>query len=164
MTMFKSRLCVVVLWALCLLPGAWAQAEEASSKAPFALPRDKIAGKGLGEFAPWPKEMVLAGTSEHTLSELFSGEFVVGVYQAKPITLDISSPWPFDELVMVLSGELRLKVTGAAQAQSFPAGSHVIVPRGFTGTWEMAGDYREMWIVEKDAYLKSQEPGGLMAE
>ena len=64
---------------------------------PFKLSADKLAGKGLGEFAPWPEEMILKGKSEHTFSELFSGEIAFGVYQAKPIKLNITAPWPFDE-------------------------------------------------------------------
>ena len=136
----------------------------ADDTSPMRLPEDKLAGINLGEFAPWPDEMILAGSSEHTFSELFSGEIVIGVYQARPIKLDISSPWPFDELVMVLQGELHLTESGSDHTEKYPAGSMLVVPRGFTGTWEMVGDYREIFVVEKQAYIASREPGGLLGE
>ena len=137
---------------------------RADDTSPMRLPEDKLAGINLGEFAPWPDEMILAGSSEHTFSELFSGEIVIGVYQARPIKLDISSPWPFDELVIVLQGELHLTESGSDNTDKYLAGSMLVVPKGFTGTWEMVGDYREMFVVEKQAYLASQQPGGLLGE
>ena len=136
----------------------------AEDTAPIRLPEDKLAGINLGEFAPWPDEIILAGSSEHTFSELFNGEIVIGVYQARPIKLNISSPWPFDELVMVLQGELHLTESGSDHTEKHPAGSLLVVPRWFTGTWEMVGDYRELFVVEKQAYIASQEPGGLLGE
>ena len=145
-------------------PGTMPLPLVAGDTSPVRLPEDKLAGINLGEFAPWPDEMVLAGTSEHTFSELFSGEIVIGVYQSRPIKLDIRSPWPFDELVMVLEGELRLKESSGDQVINYPAGSLLVVPKGFTGTWEMVGDYRELFVVERQAYLASQEPGGLLGE
>ncbi|MDE0283434.1 MAG: cupin domain-containing protein [Gammaproteobacteria bacterium] len=136
----------------------------AEDTSPIRLPEDKLAGINLGEFAPWPDEMILAGASEHTFSELFNGEIVIGMYQARPIKLDISSPWPFDELVMVLQGELHLTESGSDETGVYPAGSMLVVPRGFTGTWEMVGDYRELFVVEKQAYIASQQPGGLFGQ
>ena len=76
----------------------------------------------------------------------------------------MKNPWPFDEYLMILSGELHLTdATGTTQI--FPTGSNLVVPRGFTGVWEMKGDlYRELYIIETAAYAKSQEPGGLLGE
>ncbi len=60
-----------------------------------------------------------------------------------------------------------------ASLASFPVGSNqtivtgagemVVVPRGFTGTWDMVGNYRELFVIEKQAYIKSQKPGGLLS-
>ena len=158
-----NKALILILFTLIL--GTTTIAEETSKPgAPFRLSEEKLAGKGLDSFAPWPKEMILSGTSVHTISELFSGELVVGVYESEPTKLAITSPWPFDELVVVLSGILHLTQSGAAETQAFPAGSYVIVPRGFTGTWDMQGDYREIYVIEKNAYAASQEPGGLLSE
>lgn len=132
---------------------------------PQAIDQSMIGGKGLAPFAPWPKSMVLSGGDDkQQLSEVFNGEFVTGIYQTKATKLAITSPWPFDEYLFILSGELHL-TDASGKTQVFPTGSHLVVPRGFTGTWEMQGEmYRELYIIEAKAYAKSQEPGGLMAE
>ena len=140
-----------------------ASAVSAESPTPMKLSNDALAGKGLGEFAPWPDEMVIKGNTGHTFSELFSGEISLGVYKSNPTALNITSPWPFDELVAVLSGELHLTPAGSKETIVTKAGEMVVVPVTFTGTWEMVGDYRELFVVETKAYLKSQEPGGLLS-
>ena len=95
---------------------------------------------------------------------MFTGEFVTGIYQSKATKLNISSPWPFDEYVRILSGELHL-TDAAGKTQVFPTGSNLVVPKGFTGTWDMQGElYRELFIIEAAAYAKSQEPGSLLGE
>ena len=137
----------------------------ADGKAPMQIPPSLIGGKGLDKIAPWPAQIVMSGgDAEHKLSEVFSGEFVAGIYQSKPTKLAINDPWPFDEYVQILSGELHLTdVSGKTRV--FPTGSHVVVPKGFTGTWDMQGQlYRELFIIEATAYAKSQEPGGLLGE
>ncbi len=158
-----SALISLLIVSLC----SWAddtKAAEINIAVPFKIDRDTMAGKGLGEFAPWPEAMILKGTSKHTLSEVFSGEIVMGVYQTGAIKLAIRDPWPFDEMILVLSGELHLQHTGENAAKKFITGDVVIVPKGYTGTWEMLGDYRELYVIEKQAYINSQEPGGLLGE
>lgn len=159
------QFCSILIFTMIVTPVAvGGDKREKSSAIPFRLSEQMLAGKGLGEFGPWPEEMILKGKSEHTFSELFNGEIVVGVYQSKALTLNITSPWPFDELVVVLEGELRLHANGDSQTRVFPAGAMTIVPRGFTGTWEMAGDtYRELFVVEQKAYIRSLEPGALLS-
>ena len=137
---------------------------SADSAVPMKLSNDALAGKGLGEFAPWPGEMVISGNDGHTFSELFVGEIALGVYQSNPTALKITSPWPFDELVVVLSGELHLTPTGSDKTIVIKTGEMVVVPLKFTGTWEMKGDYRELFVIETKAYKKSQEPGGLLSD
>ena len=132
---------------------------------PVRIDPSLIGGRGLDKFAPWPAQIVKSGGDpEHKLTEVFSGEFVTGIYQSKATKLAVKNPWPFDEYLMILSGELHLTdATGTTQI--FPTGSNLVVPRGFTGVWEMKGDlYRELYIIETAAYAKSQEPGGLLGE
>ena len=137
---------------------------SADSPMPMKLSNDALAGKGLGEFAPWPDEMVISGNDGHTFSELFVGEIALGVYQSNPTALDITSPWPFDELVAVLSGELHLTPAGSGKTIVTKAGEMVVVPVKFTGKWEMKGEYVELFVIETKAYKKSQEPGGLLSD
>ena len=155
----------MIFKTFCLLITALlASAAWADSPLPQKLSNDALAGKGLGEFAPWPDEMVISGNDGHTFSELFVGEIALGVYQSNPTALKITSPWPFDELVAVLSGELHLTPTGSDKTIVIKTGEMVVVPLKFTGTWEMKGDYRELFVIETKAYKKSQEPGGLLSE
>lgn len=138
--------------------------EGESITTPFKINNSTLAGVGLGEFAAWPDTMILEGTSKHTLSEVFSGEIVIGVYQSETIKLAITEPWPFDEMILILNGELYLHHSEEKIAKKFIAGDIVIVPKGYTGTWKMLGQYRELFVVEKQAFLKSQEPGGLISD
>ncbi len=35
-------------------------------------------------------------------------------------------------------------------------GDSLVMPRGFTGIWKMLGDYRELVVVEKNAYERAE--------
>ena len=158
--------CVGVLAALVAL--SWglslqAAAEEgekdgaAKSPAPVRLDRDKLAGLGLVDYAPFPPEMVLTGRSAHRSHVFFSGdELVAEVYEADAAMLAISDPFPYDEFIYVLSGKLILTdATGAVS--EYAQGEFLVVPKGFTGgTWEMLGDYRELVVIEKRAYERAE--------
>ena len=68
-----------------------------------------------------------------------------------PATFAIAEPFPVDEYVMVLSGKLIL-TDADGQVQEFVAGDSLMVPKGFTGTWQMLGNYRELIVVERESY------------
>lgn len=64
-----------------------------------------------------------------------------------PITLTLRVvDFPVDEFVTVISGKLILTVTGD-EPQHFEVGDSVLIPKGFTGTWEMQGNYRELLVI-----------------
>ena len=52
---------------------------------------------------------------------------------------------------MVLSGKLIL-TNADGHVQAFVAGDSLMVPKGFTGTWQMLGNYRELIVVDKESY------------
>ncbi|MCP4302739.1 MAG: DUF861 domain-containing protein, partial [Gammaproteobacteria bacterium] len=59
--------------------------------------------------------------------------------------------------VLVLSGKLIM--TGAdGVSQAYVAGDSLVVPTGFTGTWKMLGNYRELIVIERDAYEEAYGP------
>jgi len=131
--------------------------ELTAQSAPVRLDRDKLAGLGLAEYEPYPPEMVLTGRSVHRSHVLFSGEeLVVEVYEAEAAKLAITDPFPYDEFIYVLSGKLILTdATGAVS--EYAQGESLVVPKGFTGgTWEMLGDFRELVVIEKRAYGRSE--------
>ena len=41
---------------------------------------------------------------------------------------------------------------GDGQVQEFVAADSLMVPKGFTGTWQMLGNYRELIVVERESY------------
>ena len=149
----------LILLAVLLLFTTVAVAEEENigAPAPVRLDADKLAGLGLEEFEPFPKEMVLSGRSKHSYHTFFYGEeVVVEVYEAEPAKLKIDEPWPYDEFIYVLSGKLVLTdATGVVT--EFVAGESLVVPKGFVGFWEMQGNFRELVVIEKKAYEHAEE-------
>ena len=126
--------------------------------APGALPLnvEELKVLKLDSIPPWPSEMVLKGTNKHWQKMLHQGDFVVTIYEAQPALIDISSPYPYDEFVLVLEGEVTLSAT-EGEKRTYRAGDSFVVPKGFTGTWDMPVKFREMIIIETRGWLASGE-------
>jgi uncharacterized cupin superfamily protein len=97
------------------------------------------------DFPPWPQEDIISGVSVHRYKTLYSGDINVEIYEAEPLKLRIDD-YPIDEFVTVISGKLTLTADGGSP-QHFDVGQSVLVPKGFTGTWEMQGNFREMIVI-----------------
>ncbi len=97
----------------------------------------------------WPPEDIISGVSEHRYKYLYSGDIDVAVYEAKPLKLKLKD-YPIDEFVTVISGTLILTAEGGFP-QQFDAGQSVLVPKGFTGTWEMKGNFRELVVMMNES-------------
>ncbi|HIG44685.1 MAG TPA: DUF861 domain-containing protein [Gammaproteobacteria bacterium] len=73
-----------------------------------------------------------------------------------PAVIDVSEPFPYDEFVVVLEGEVTLTdIDGSAQ--TYRVGDSFTVPKGWRGTWDMPVKYREMIVVETNAWEASGE-------
>ena len=128
--------------------------EENKSKmmAPVRLSADMISGIGL-ETVPWGEEARLA-----KWSHLFTGkELSVSVFESTPKVIGSPGPsknrvrnYPYDQFVIVLSGKSVL-TDETGNEQTFTAGDYFVVPKGFTGTWEEFGVYRELIVIEEEA-------------
>jgi uncharacterized cupin superfamily protein len=117
------------------------------------MDRDKLAGINLPpEETFMPPEDVLQGNHRPRGEVLHYGEqLIMEVYEDDPATFLFDEPSTFDEFVMILSGKLIL--TGPdGVSQAFVAGDSLVVPKDFTGTWQMLGNYRELAIFERKAY------------
>lgn len=110
----------------------------------------------LESIPPFPAEMILEGGSEHWEKVLHKGEVVVAVYESKPALIDISEPFPYDEFVLVLKGQVTLTHINGKK-QTYKAGETFLVPKGFLGTWDMPEDYREMIVIETNAWNAAEE-------
>jgi uncharacterized cupin superfamily protein len=126
--------------------------------APAVLPLDvtELRKMELESIPPFPAEIVLKGESKNWEQVLHQGDFVVAVFEANPAIIDISDPFPYDEFVLVLEGQVTLtNIDG--EKQTYKPGDTFLVPKGFLGTWDMSGKYREMIVIETKAWVESEE-------
>lgn len=123
---------------------------------PFLLDPEKLAGHGLETLPPWPPEAVLEGESRHRRFVFFRGDIVVEVYEAVPAKFQIVAP--YDEFIHILEGELEL-VSEAGSTSQYAAGDWLLLPKGWKGTWENRGNYRELIAVERSSWEASASAG-----
>ena len=139
-----SAIAVTTIVSFSATPGI---AQEHPS--PVRMNPDRMAGLGL-TYAPGDayEDIRIAGTLEFEVASLFSGEQLrASIFGSTPATTDHRNrPLEYDEFVLVLNGKLILTEQNGA-AQEFTPGDVVILPKGYTGTWEMQGDYRELAVV-----------------
>lgn len=125
--------------------------------APQFLPLDahEMRAMELESIPPFPEEIVPEGESENWESVLHQGDFVVSVFAASPAVIDVSEPFPYDEFVLVLEGEVTLTNVDGRTA-TCKQGDTFVVPKGWLGTWDMPVKYREMIIIETEALLAGE--------
>jgi uncharacterized cupin superfamily protein len=126
--------------------GSLAQADDV---APVRLDRDLMAGVGLTAIPPDAyADILVAGELNMRVASLFEGaELSVSVFASTPATTDHRTrPTDMDEFVTVLSGKLILTEPNGS-AHEFLPGDSFVLPVGYTGTWEMQGDYRELVVL-----------------
>ena len=125
--------------------------------APEFLPLDvdQLRDMELERIPPFPAEIILNGESENWESVIHQGDFVVSVFAASPAIIDINEPFPYDEFVQVLEGEVTLTNIDGGTA-TYRQGDTFLVPKGWMGTWDMPFKYREMIVIETDALLAGE--------
>jgi uncharacterized cupin superfamily protein len=131
---------------LALSGGTTAFAED--RVAPVALDRDKIAGLGLTAIPPDAfKDILVSGELNMRVATLFQGkELRVSIFESTPAkTSHRTRPTDIDEFVYVLSGKLILTEPDGTKHEYRP-GDALVLPVGYTGTWEMQGNYRELVV------------------
>ena len=143
-----------LLLAACMLGSALAMSAEAEISV-LGLDADQLRAMELETIPPWPDELVLSGTNEHSQKILHEGEFVVVLYESEAAVIDISYPFPYDEYVLVLEGEVILTST-SGEKQRYGVGESFVVPKGWMGTWDMPVKYREKIVVERKAWDESE--------
>lgn len=139
---------LIILSFCCFWLGA-VPAVGADSPAPVRLDRDKMAGLNLTAVPPDAYIDILeAGELNMRVSSLFEGEELrVSIFESTPATTNHRTrPTDIDEFVYVLSGKLILTEPGGT-AHEFVPGDSLVLPKGYTGTWEMQGNYRELVVI-----------------
>jgi hypothetical protein len=90
----------------------------------------------------------------------YGEQLIVEVYEDDPATFLFDDPFIYDEFVTILSGKLIL--TGPdGVSQEFVAGESLVIPKGFSGTYQMLGNYRELIVIDREPY---EEEYGAPAE
>jgi len=144
--------------ALCafFFAGVPVMADEGEVIRAVHMDPDKLAGRNLPAEEPFmDPEDVLDGNHRPRGEILFYGDqLIMEVYEDDPATFRFDEAFLFDEFVTILSGKLILTATNG-EPQKFTAGDSLVVPKGFTGTWQMLGNYRELVAIERQAYEKA---------
>lgn len=132
------------------------QAKAKADAGVLSLNPEQMRELALDRISPWPPETVIKGTNEHWQKELHRGEVTVAIYESMPALIDVSDPFPYDEYVFVLEGEVTL-ISLEGDKQTHRQGDSFLVPKGWRGTWDMPVKYREMIVVETKAWVASGE-------
>lgn len=144
-----NKLSNCALWtALSVAIACCASAFAQDNVAPVTLDRDKLAGIGVPAIPPDAfKDILVGGELNMRSATLFNGkELRVSVFESTPAkTNHRSRPTNIDEFVYVLSGKLILTETNGTKHEYRP-GDSLVLPVGYTGTWEMQGNYRELVV------------------
>ena len=128
-------------------------ADDSEVITPVKLDAAKLAGVGLPDQEQWmPPEDVLEGTHRPRGEIVYVGEqIVVEIYEDDPGVYRFAEPFAYDEYVDIQSGKLIM--TGSdGVAHEYSTGDRLVVPKGWSGTWEMVGNYRELIVIEREAY------------
>jgi hypothetical protein len=134
-----------------------AQAQDAGPS-PVRMDPDRMAGLDLTSVGPGTyQDILVEGTLEFRVATLFAGEELrISVFESTPATTDHRDrPLDVDEFVLVLSGKLILTEQDGT-VQAFTPGQAVVLPRGYTGTWKMEGNYRELAITAQPPAQRDQ--------
>ena len=148
--MIKSS--AYILCGALALYGAFSAARTvlaADSISPVRLDRDKMSGLGLTAIPPDAyKDILVGGELNMRVATLFSGkELRAEIFESTPAkTTHRTRPTDGDEFVHVLSGKLILTEPSGTVHEYHP-GDSLVLPAGYTGTWEMQGNYRELAVV-----------------
>ena len=123
----------------------------ADATTPVRMDRQKMAGLGLTAVPPDAyKDILVAGQLNMRVATLFDGkELRASVFESTPAKTDHRTrPNDSDEFVFVQSGKLILTEPNGTRHEFVP-GDTLVLPIGYTGTWEMQGDYRELALTAK---------------
>ena len=122
---------------------------QSGSPAPVRFDREKIGGLNLTAIPPDAYQQILvAGELNMRVASLYDGKQLrASIFESTPAKTDHRTrPTDVDEFVLVLSGKLILTEPNGTRHEFVP-GDTLVLPVGYTGTWEMQGNYREIAVV-----------------
>ena len=111
---------------------------------PVRLDRSNLAGVGLAAIPQDAyQDILVAGRLNMRVASLFAGkDLEMEIFSSTPAKTDHRKrPTDGDEFVYVLDGKLIL-TEPSGKIEEFLPGESVMLPAGYTGTWEMQGNYK----------------------
>ena len=140
--------------ALAAAGNAWADG------APVRIDPAVLAGEGLEALPPRdPSITVSQRDDKSSFKSVFEGDIVSGVFESGPAVLKVDG-LPYDEFIHILEGGLVLTGTDGV-AHIFETGDYLVLPKGWSGTWEMVGEtFRELIVIETETFLQSMQEEG----
>lgn len=93
---------------------------------------------------------VLSGDPREIHRNLYDGDdgrFASGVWQCTPGVVAMKD-WPYEEFCVLLSGRVIITPDGGA-AREYRTGDALVLPMGFTGTWDIRETVRKYYAVQK---------------
>ncbi|MEH6551758.1 MAG: cupin domain-containing protein [Pseudomonadales bacterium] len=144
----------LIVASLCLLL-ACASIQAQTAPEVLSLKAEAMTQIPLDPIAPYPPESVLKGDQKNWMKTLHQGEIVVALYESTAAVIDAKSPYPYDEFIVVLEGEITLSHIDG-NIQTFKAGENFFIPKGWQGTFEMSDNFREIIIVETKAWNNTE--------
>ena len=93
---------------------------------------------------------VLQGTPSETCVDVFdaaNARFACGVWQCTPGVVAMAN-WPYDEFCILLTGRVVITPQNGA-AQEYAQGDAFVIPKGFTGTWDIRETVRKYYAIQK---------------
>jgi uncharacterized cupin superfamily protein len=93
---------------------------------------------------------IVSGTPSEACITVFDAKnqrFACGVWECTPGVVAMAD-WPYDEFCILLSG--RVVITPrAGDAQEYAQGDALVIPKGFTGTWDIRETVRKYYAIQK---------------
>ena len=134
------------------------KSKSPDSALPILIPQHFLDGEGLviGDPAEFDDEGI-AGEGEplgFRTHNFHTGNIIVSVYESKPGKVRIEGA-VYDEFITVLEGTLILRPDSGGE-YTYKAGESLIVPKGYTGGWEMPECYRELIVVDTQ-FMEEQD-------
>ncbi|PWC34230.1 cupin domain-containing protein [Azospirillum sp. TSO35-2] len=137
---------------------------------PVPIESHRIADDEVGKPALFGT--VLSGQPLEIHRDLYQGDhgrFKSGIWQCTPGTVAMKD-WPYEEFCVLLSGRVIITPQGGTPRE-YKAGDALVLPMGFTGTWEIIETVRKYFAVQKrqsllrqakaraTGWLRSRRPG-----
>jgi len=127
---------------------------------PVAAKRDHIEGKDLPPMPMWPEEMMPRPIASNRNVVWYAGEDIITcVYEADDGTVAFTD-LPYDEHVHILNGEAVLTSVDG-RVDTYGTGDWFVAPKGWSGSWEMRGGYRELIVFHTASLLAAAKKWGI---